>query len=162
MKKIISVIYIIVIIAVLSFVLPSQTYAAWWNPLSWFYQNKQTSDTYDTQPSDVKTIEDLKTEVATLKASLGTIYDALRDIQTAHNNLVKSVNAIVSSNKNINTATNNSNLDGRVIDLESKLYNVCRQVFSSLGGFGRDNCPSTGLIGKEALESRIKKLEGGY
>ncbi|MFA5773156.1 MAG: hypothetical protein WC908_00590 [Candidatus Paceibacterota bacterium] len=184
MKKIISIVSIIVIITVLSFALPSQTYAVWWNPFSWSSENKQAEEqeqppttdqnTEETEKqntiapfnnipsSDAETIEALKIEVATLKTSLDNLYKAHNSLVEDHNVLLKYVNATVSPSKSVSVITDNSSLEKKVTDLENKLYNVCRRTFSSLGGLGRDNCPSSGLLGTEALESRIKKLEGGY
>lgn len=186
MKKLVPSIFIF---ALVLFVAPSQTYAAWWNPISWFSSGNQieeqnqsqnatssnaTQETQtanqdvgkveqkntpvssnNTQSSDTKTIEELRTEVATLKASLDNLY-------TAHNALLKYVNATISSDKSIGATTNNSNLETKVTNLEKKLNDACAQIFSSIGGFGT-KCPSSSsFITGGTLESRIKKLEGGF
>ncbi|MEK6839836.1 MAG: hypothetical protein AABX72_02765 [Nanoarchaeota archaeon] len=182
MKKIVSIIPIIAIIAVISFALPSQTYAAWWNPFSWFSQNKQIEEQgqpqttnqnieatenqntvaplNNTPSSDAKTIEALKADIVLLTNGMSELLKAHNNLVNEHNALVKSVNAI-SSNKNVGATTNNSALDGRVTDLENKLNNVCRKIFSSLGGFG-GNCPSTAFSVKGTLEGRVEKLESGF
>jgi len=165
--------YILVSFFIIATLIPQLALASWWNPISWFSEKKQSEEQKpkeeistvsesQTQYTDsTKTEAGLKAEVATLKASLDSLYTAHNNLVNDHNALLKYVNATVSPNKNVSATTSNSNLDIKVTDLEKKLNNVCRQVFSSLGGFG-GNCPSTTLYIKETLESRIKKLEGGY
>lgn len=162
------------------------TYAAWWNPFSWFTKDEPTEEqkpkeemdvvkpeTKETQneasvvtPSqsnatDAKTIEDLRAEIATLKASLNNLYKAHNKLVNDHNALLKYVKAIAVTNKITCTAIN-STLDTRVSDVEKKLNDVCGQIFSSIGSLSSNRCPSSRLQIKESLESRIKKLEGRY
>jgi len=179
MKK--SILTILVLMVAL-LVFPSQSYAAWWNPLSWFSKNQhieeqeQSQNTTssgtvsepkniitpvnNSQPSNAKTIEDLRAEVTTLKASLDNLYTAHNNLVDSHNELLKYVNATISSGKNAGTAVNNSNLETKFTNLEKKLDDVCAQIFSSIL-FG-PKCPSSQFIIKDTLEGRIKKLEGGY
>lgn len=190
MKKIIPTVLILTFALLAS---PSQTYAAWWNPASWFSndikieeqkqpQNATSSGTdskqqtanqnvgaiekqdviapvNNPQSSDTKTIAELKAEVATLKTNLDSLYKAHNGLVEDHNALQKYVNATISSNKNIGTATNNSNLEGRVTDLEGKLNDACSHIFN--GSFG-SRCPSATSFSVSTLEGRIEKLERGF
>jgi|SRR3989338_3058101 len=195
MKKFISIVFILTLTL---FVVPSQTYAAWWNPVSWFSKNQQVeeqkqqqNDTLSNtapelptanqnskevekpstvapsdniQSSDAKTIDDLKTEVATLKTNLDNLYKAHNNLVNDHNALLKYVNATILSGKNAGTATSNSNLEAMITSLENKLNDVCAQIFSSFGVLSANRCPSPRFIigGWGTLEDRIRKLEGGY
>lgn len=170
MKKIIQIFPIVAIITILSFALPSQTYAVWWNPLSWFSKDKQVEKqkpqteevknnnstttsaeikeeqnkasaitTPQNNPSDVKTIKDLKTEIATLKASLGSLYKA-------HNNLVNDHNALLEYTKSIATANKGSSAQPvDTSNFEWRITNLKNQI----EGGGR-------IIG---LNSRVTELE---
>ena len=182
MKKIILIIPIIAVIVVLSFVSPSQTHAAWWNPLSWFskenqideqnqkngqeLQTRSVSEEIAPDPSNAQSemseIENLRAEIATLKNNLDTLYIAHNNLVADHNELLKYTNTIAASNKSSGVTTVSSNLDIRVTDLEKKLNDVCAQIFSSIGGLSPNKCPSPRLFMSGTLESRIKKLEGGY
>jgi len=135
------------------FVTPSQIYAAWWNPLSWFSKNQQIEDQKQsqnttssdaisepqtanqnvvapvkTQSSDAKTIEDLKAEVATLKASLDNLYTAHNNLVNDHNALLKYVNTIVVPSKNIGAASDNSNLETKITSLETKITSLDKKL----------------------------------
>jgi len=172
MNKKINIGLVTLLVAII--LVPQITFASWWNPLSWFSKEKQVEEQKqkektttipesETQYTDnIETNVDLKAEVATLKANLDSLYTAHNNLVNDHNALLKYVNVTVSPNKSVGVITDNSSLERKVTDLENKLYNVCRRIFSSLGGLGRDNCPSSGLLGTEALESRIKKLENGF
>ena len=176
-KKIISIIPIVVIIAVISLALPSQTYAAWWNPLSWFSNEVQVKEQNQPQATDqnIEATEkqntiaplnnipssDAKTLEA-LRADIVLLTNGMSELQRAHNNLVKSVNAIILSNKNVGATTSNSDLESRVTSLEKKLNDACAQIFRSLGSLSTNKCPSSGFTVGETLEYRIEKLEGGY
>lgn len=179
MKKLILTTLILAFALLVS---PSQSYAAWWNPLSWFSKNQQieerkqpqnttSSNTVselqnvvapmkNSQPSNAKTIEDLKAEVAALKASLDNLYTAHSNLVNDHNALLKYVNATISSGKNVGATTNNSNLETKLANLENELRDVCAQIFSSFGVI-RTKCPSSRFFisGKGTLEDRIRKLE---
>lgn len=107
MKKLVSAIFIL---AFVLFVAPSQSYAAWWDFPSWFSKNQQqpqnatSSDiasesrivnqgvvkveqknalapSNNTKSSDAKTIEDLRTEVATLKTNLDNLEKRFSNLQ---------------------------------------------------------------------------------
>ncbi|MBI2122475.1 MAG: hypothetical protein HYT98_05180 [Candidatus Sungbacteria bacterium] len=180
MKKFILIVFIFTLTLLVA---PSQTYAAWWNPLSWFSKNQRIEEqkqpqnatssntasepqnivvpANNPQPSDAKTIEDLRAEVVTLKASLDNLYTAHNNLVNDHNALLKYVNTTISSGKDIGATTNNSNLETKLTNLETKLNDVCAQIFSSFSVLGT-KCPSSRFIIQGTLESRIKKLEGGY
>lgn len=160
---------IIVILIFALFALPNQTNAAWWSPSSWFSKNQQATSTDttsvvspldDPQISNEKTIEKLKVEMATLKSSLDNLYAAHNRLVEDHNALLKYVNAIPLS-KNVGATTNNSSLETKVTNLGKKLDDVCSHIFSNLGGIGT-KCPSSQFNITGTLESRIKKLEGGF
>ena len=116
---------------------------------------------------DAKTIEGLRAEIATLKASLDSLY-------TAHNNLVKDHNTLLEYTKSIaaikpSSGGSNGDLEKKVLSLNltveelgNKLTRVCRQIFSSSIGTPSQICPTSLPIGASTLENRIKKLEGGY
>ena len=159
MKKIISIVSVITIVAVISFALPNQTYAAWWNPFSWSSKNQQATTSGNTasgiansQPSDIKTTEYLEIEISALKTSLDNLYKAHDKLVNDHNALLKSVNAAASTGKSVSATTNSSNLETRVAALEKKLNSACGSIFGGLSG-----CPSIGFGG--SLEDRIEKLE---
>ncbi len=107
MKKLVSVTFIL---AFVLFVAPSQSYAAWWDFPSWFSksqqqpQNATSSDivsesqivnqgvekveqknalapSNNTKSSDAKTIEELRTEVATLKTNLDSLEKRFSNLQ---------------------------------------------------------------------------------
>lgn len=179
---------------------PTTTYAAWWNPFSWFskrdtaqeqsYQletpegtpsevigttpnegTAQVTNTEKQQPAspstvssdsqDAETIAALKAEVASLRASLDTLYASHNRLIDDHNALLEYTKSIVATNKTTGSAIN-STLDIRVSDLEKKLNDACAQIFSSIGTLSSNRCPTSQFQIKESLESRIKKLEGGY
>ncbi len=202
-QKIILSLFVVLIAATISFALPNQADAAWWNPFSWFNKNqnltqpkqeeKQSDEikkeagqqtpeqqtevtaqqntiapvTTPQPSSDTKTIEDLENEITTLKANLDNLY-------AAHNRLVNDHNALLEYTKSIaaskpSSGDSNSDLEKKVSilnltveELSNKLTSVCRQVFSSSIGTPSQICPSSLPIGASTLESRIKKLEGGY
>lgn len=154
----------------------------------------------NSQPSDVKTIESLKSEITTLKTNLDNLYKAHNSLVNDHNTLLKSTTDLekrFSTLQNQPAANNvssdilyrvselerkakltseelygngiggglnlrvsklesagGSNLDTKMNNLERTLNDICRSAFSS------PSCPIM-LIGGN-LESRIKKLEGGY
>ena len=120
------------------------------------------------QPSsDTKTIEDLKSEISTLKTSLDNLYAAHNRLVNDHNSLLEYTKSIVASKPS--SGGSNSDLEKKVSslnltfeELSNKLTSVCRQVFSSSIGTPSQVCPSSLPIGASTLESRIKKLEGGY
>ncbi|GEM_PF-1823041 len=203
MKKIISIIPIISIIAIISFAPPSQTYAAWWNPLSWFSQSKQVEEQQpqsaassnaalkpqtvsenveaaerqklvtplnNTQPSDAKTIEALKAEVATLKSSLDNLYKA-------HNELLKYTTEIVAvirgEIKNTpqtpigsTLETKVTSLNTRVTELERKTGLLQEDVFNTSNELARQTMLS-GLSGvgasdlKQTIEIVCRGAFGG-
>jgi hypothetical protein len=192
MKKFVLIVFILTFFLLIA---PSQSYAAWWNPISWFSkknqieeqkaeettiselqtrgvnnkaEKKQSPVVPTTNPqSELKTIEDLRAEVATLKTSLDNLYKA-------HNNLVNDHNALLEYTKSIAgrkpaLGSSNSDLEKRISvlnltveELDNKLTNICRQIFSSPIGTPSQVCPSSLPIGVSTLESRIRKLEGGY
>ena len=166
MKKLIPTILIFTLVL---FAVPNRSYAAWWSPVSWFSKDQQATSTDTisiTSPADnpqnayAQTIEELRAEVAILKASLDSLYTAHNNLVEDHNALLKYVNATASSGKGVGTATNNSNLETKITSLDKKLDDVCSHIFSSLGGFG-SKCPSSQFNLTGTLESRIKKLESG-
>ncbi len=179
---------LIVTVLTLAFLVSSaQANAAWWNPLSWFSgvnqvkereQQVDTPATSDSQirDADSKTqdqsapnvqsgtneIEELKEEISTLKASLDNLYKSHNELVAKYNELLQYTNYIAASSKSVGVTSISSDLDTRVTDVEKKLNNVCAQIFSSIGGLSTNKCPSSQFIIRETLESRIKKLEGGY
>lgn len=173
MKKLVLTILILTFVLLTS---PNQSYAAWWNPLSWFASKEQVKEQKadeqkskeeiaitpppQTQTNNSDTSENLRAEVATLKVNLDSLYKA-------HNELLKYTTEIVavirSEIKNTPQAPVGNNLETRVMSLEEKLENACAKIFSAkLIGAGATRCPSSRFPIKESLESRIKKLEGGY
>src|SRR3989344_1495954 len=110
MKKLVITTLIFAFIVLLS---PNQSYAAWWNPLSWFSRDKETQvqeqkPTQETAPiseprtqdtDNSKTIEELRAEVATLKASLDNLYAAHTNLVNDHNALLEYTKTIAASNK---------------------------------------------------------------
>jgi len=203
MQKIILSLFTVLMVATISFTIPSQAHAAWWNPLSWLSKNqgieqpkqekqneadkeitkqqtlKQKTEvaaeqnavapTTTSQPlSDTKMIEDLKSEIATLKNSLDNLYAAHNRLVNDHNALLEYTKSIVAS-KLPSSGGSNSVLEKKVSvlnltieELSNKLTSVCRQTFSSSIGTPSQVCPSSLPIGGSTLESRIRKLEGGY
>jgi len=184
MKKYLSVLILAV------FIIPSIALASWWNPISWFsnddqvgerkqqlptttpesqIQNTNTETTKEQQQltpvantqSEIKTIEELQTEVATLKANLDNLYKAHNDLVQDFKGLIGITTAFRNEIQNIkNTKTNNTlspDISSRVSELEKKLNTVCDNAFSNLFG----GCPSSSLL-SESLESRIEKLERTY
>jgi len=113
MKKLVSAIFIL---ALVLFVAPSQTYAAWWNPISWFSsenqieeQNQSQNATSSDAVSKIQTVNqgvgavekqtvispvknskssDAKT-IEDLKAEVATLKTNLDSLYKAHNELLK-------------------------------------------------------------------------
>jgi len=162
----------VAIISVISFVMPAHVYATWWNPSSWHLNRQQAGVQKESQniPSDipgdgsksfnVKTNEDLKAEISTLKSSLDDLYKAHNRLVDDHNSLLKYVDSIVSPSSNLTVDTNHI-LGSKVADLEKSLNYVCGKIFSHPLSFN-GKCPAPGGITGKILEDRIKKLEGGY
>lgn len=187
MKKLVSITFIL---AFVLFVAPSQSYAAWWDFPSWFSKNQQqpqkatSSDTTsgsqivdqgiekveqenalapsnNTKSSDAKTIEDLRAEVATLKTNLDKLY-------TAHNALLEYTKTIASSGKSVGTATNNSNLEGRIADLENKIKlttgsNVSLDILNITNRVSelerKEKLTSNELYGDDGLNLKVARLQ---
>lgn len=200
MKKIASTTFIL---AFVLFVAPNQSYAAWWDFPSWLSKNQQqlqnttSSDiapeaqivdqniekvehknvlapSNNTKSSDAKTIEDLRSEVATLKTSLNNLERRFSDLQKstaiqpasgeldisqrvttledrmdALSNLGQKITTLTSLSSNVN----NTVIDRRLDNLESTLNKLC----SWLGAPLLSGCPS--LFPTSSIEGRLKILE---
>lgn len=188
MKKIILTILILAVALLAS---PSQSYAAWWNPLSWFSTNQHIEEQNKPQdatssgtasesqtanqdaeaakkqnvvaPANSTQSSDAKT-IEDLKAEVATLKTSLDNLYTAHNNLVNDHNALL---KYVNTTISSGKNIGATTNnsnLETKLANLEKElndVCSQVFSGLGTRCPSSHLI-KDTLEGRIKKLEGGY
>lgn len=115
MKKLVSIVFILTFFLL---IVPSQSYAAWWNPISWFSKENQNEEQKQTEEvttselqiqevnnksvkeespvvsetnpqSEVKMIEVLKAEITTLKTSLDSLYKAHNNLVNDHNDLLK-------------------------------------------------------------------------
>jgi hypothetical protein len=98
MNKTILVILVLPILALTLFTSPSQTDAAWWNPLSWFERGEQVTDT--------KTLEELKVEVNELKTlvkfmqeELGIYHKANLELLKRYDELDKKTQAVAEATK---------------------------------------------------------------
>lgn len=181
MKKLVSSIFIF---ALVLFVAPSQTYAVWWNPISWFSsesqieeqnqsQNATSSDTVSksqTADQNVGAVEQQNTPVPLsniqssdaqtvkdLKADIVLLTNALSELLKAHNNLVNSHNAL---SKSVNaTVSSNKNVGATTnnSNLEIKVTSLTTRVteLERKTGLLSENIFSTSQSDKE-----ISVLEG--
>ncbi|MFA5997704.1 MAG: hypothetical protein WC791_04455 [Candidatus Paceibacterota bacterium] len=164
---------ILISAVVVALAVPQIALASWWNPFSWNSNGQKTEDyaqpqnilgktsiNENTETSSVeKTNGDLKAEITALRASFDNLQKAHDTLANNYEVLLKHVNS-ASPSKDLTTVSN-SDLGGRVTDLEKKLTYVCDRVFIHTLGF-LSGCPSPGGLNKKTLEDRIKKLEGGY
>jgi hypothetical protein len=130
----------------------------------------------DSQLSDIKTVKDLETEVATLKTNLDSLYEAHNKLVEDHNQLLKYTTelstSLTNASKNLSntglqrsTTNSSASLDKKVSDLQETISDVCRWVFSGVSNGCPSMLPTSGKILEyriENLEAGVRRLEKGY
>lgn len=115
------------IIAVTLFIIPSQTSAKWWNPVSWFEkQTIVTEQNTESLSEDINQIKQPQTEVVTnvviedtsveaLKAEIASLRNDFNNLYTEYNKLVKKYDTLLKNSDGV------LDLNLRIINLENKI-----------------------------------------
>jgi len=115
------------------------------------------------QPSDVKTIESLKVEIATLKTNLDNLYKAHNSLVNDHNTLLKSTTDLEKRFSTLQNqpATNNVSSDilYRVSELERKEKFISDEIYGD-SGLNIKVTRLQSLSGLERLESKLGDVCG--
>lgn len=149
MKKIITLIFVI------AFVLPSQAFAVWWNPASWFSSNENTEvqvaptgtttsievrepqtaaqdNEVSKKPQVITPVASLQTSdaktIEDLKMEVATLKVSLDNLYKAHSGLVDKHNELLEYTKGIATSNNSVGIKSDSSLLETRVAALERKV----------------------------------